>query len=91
MFKNRSPTLISARSWGPPETQGGGYSLGRTHAALQCVDADRQFPLAQQTNAYGINPASQWNGYSEPPAPEAGTWVDHPAGARDPLAEATGE
>lgn len=40
--------------------------------------------LEQDTNAYGILPASQWRGYrpsprrTAPPRPERGTWGDHP-------------
>jgi hypothetical protein len=37
--------------------------------------------LRQETNAYGILPATQWRGYTlppEPPAPLSGTWGDHP-------------
>jgi hypothetical protein len=49
-----------------------------------------RFTLAQGTNAYAVNPSSQWQGYSEPappPFPEAGTWSDHPCGTREPLTE----
>jgi hypothetical protein len=38
--------------------------------------------LAQDTNAYGIIPPSQWIGYKaapeEAPPPSPGTWGDHP-------------
>lgn len=42
---------------------------------------DGGFALKQETNAYAILPPSQWRGYDEPqepPAPERGTWGDHP-------------
>ena len=42
---------------------------------------DGRFILRQETNAYGILPASQWRGYTpepEAPAPQSGTWGDHP-------------
>jgi hypothetical protein len=59
----------------------------------RCVESVRygRFTLEQQSNAYGIVPASQWRGFAtKPPAPppEAGTWGDHPCGARDALTEA---
>ena len=47
-----------------------------------------RFVLRQQTNAYGVLPASQWRGYeppAAPPAPFAGSWGDHPP-LPDPLA-----
>ena len=47
--------------------------------------------LEQETNAYAILPSSQWRGYREPPeapAPQSGTWGDHPCGMREPLIEA---
>lgn len=40
-----------------------------------------RFRLRQASNAYTVLPASQWRGYraqAEPPAPESGTWGDHP-------------
>ena len=46
---------------------------------------DGRFVLRQQTNAYGVLPASQWRGYeppAAPPAPFAGTWGDLPSPAR---------
>ncbi len=41
---------------------------------------DGRFILRQETNAYGILPASQWRGYTPAPAPPppSGTWGDHP-------------
>lgn len=42
---------------------------------------DGRYVLRQATNAYAILPPSQWRGYvppPEPPAPERGTWGDHP-------------
>jgi hypothetical protein len=53
-----------------------------------------RFTLEQETNAYAIIPSSQWRGYREPPeapAPQSGTWGDHPCGMRDPLTEAVTE
>jgi hypothetical protein len=50
-----------------------------------------RFTLEQETNAYAILPSSQWRGYCEPPeapAPQSGTWGDHPCGTRDVLTEA---
>jgi hypothetical protein len=47
--------------------------------------------LDQDTNAYAILPSSQWLGYVEPPeapAPQPGTWGDHPCGMRAPMEEA---
>jgi len=46
---------------------------------------DGRFVLRQQTNAYGVLPASQWRGYEPPvapPAPFAGSWGGSPAPAR---------
>jgi hypothetical protein len=48
---------------------------------------DGRFVLRQQTNAYGVLPASQWRGYTPPaapPAPFPGSWGDH-APLPDPL------
>jgi hypothetical protein len=52
---------------------------------------DGRCVLDQDTNAYAILPSSQWLGYIEPseaPAPQSGTWGDHPCGMREPLIEA---
>jgi hypothetical protein len=54
---------------------------------------DGRFVLRQQTNAYGVLPASQWRGYAPPaasPAPYAGSWGDCPPLA-DPLTSACQE
>jgi hypothetical protein len=54
---------------------------------------DGRFVLRQQTNAYGVRPASQWRGYAPPAAPSApcvGTWGDHPP-LPDPLTSACQE
>ena len=54
---------------------------------------DGRFVLRQQTNAYGVLPASQWRGYAPPaaaPAPFAGTWGDRPP-LPDPLTSACQE
>lgn len=50
--------------------------------------------LDQDTNAYAILPTSQWRGYVAPPeapAPQSGTWGDHPCGMREALTEAVTE
>jgi len=42
---------------------------------------DRGWRMAQDTNAYAIAPPTQWKGFhapAEPPAPQPGTWGDHP-------------
>jgi hypothetical protein len=54
---------------------------------------DGRFVLRQQTNAYGVLPASQWRGYeppAAPPAPFAGSWGDCPR-LPDPLTSACHE
>jgi hypothetical protein len=65
---------------------------GIIHWLRRCatvVDEAGRFALVQETNAYGINPATHWRGFRDPPPPEpeAGTWGDHPCGTRDPLTE----
>jgi hypothetical protein len=62
----------------------------------RCSESVRngRFTLEQDTNAYGILPCSQWRGYVAPPeapAPESGTWGDHPCGMREALTEAVAE
>jgi hypothetical protein len=62
----------------------------------RCVERvkDGRFTLEQQSNAYGLVPASQWRGFAakpEAPAPEPGTWGDHPCGTRDAMTEAVTE
>jgi hypothetical protein len=55
---------------------------------------DGRFTLEQESNAYGIVPATQWRGFATPPPappPAAGTWGDHPCGSRDALTEAATE
>jgi hypothetical protein len=49
----------------------------------RCAESwsDGRFVLAQETNAYGLLPETQWRGYrppQEPPAPLPGTWGDPP-------------
>jgi len=47
--------------------------------AASCKDG--RFVLEQDTNAYAVLPASQWLGFIDPPeapAPQPGTWGDHP-------------
>ena len=68
--------------------------LGWLRRCTSSVDEAGRFALTQQSNAYAINPTSQWQGYTEPlpaPPPEPGTWGDHPCGARDPLIEGVAE
>ena len=57
--------------------------LGILNWVRRCGESwqDGRFVLEQETNAYAVLPSSQWRGYDEPPeapAPEAGTWGDHP-------------
>jgi hypothetical protein len=55
---------------------------------------DGSFLMEQDSNAYAVLPVSQWRGYTgqaEAPAPEPGTWGDHPCGTRDALTEAVSE
>ena len=57
-------------------------------------DGDGRFMLEQDSNAYGVQPVSQWRGYRalpDAPPPEPGTWGDHPCGMRDALMEALTE
>jgi hypothetical protein len=66
-------------------------ALGKLRAAgvlnwvRRCVEGrqeDGRFMLQQETNAYAVLPCAQWRGYRppiDPPAPEPGTWGDHPA------------
>lgn len=60
----------------------------------RCAESwrDGRFCLGQETNAYAVLPATQWRGYYEPPeapAPQPGTWGDHPP--RDIMAEAVAD
>jgi hypothetical protein len=55
------------------------------------VDRDGRYSLEQESNAYRVYPSSQWVGYTgeqDAPAPEPGTWGDHPASDRDPHRQA---
>jgi len=57
----------------------------------RCAESwrDGRFCLEQETNAYAVLPTSQWRGYHElpeAPAPQPGTWGDHPP--RNIMAEA---
>jgi hypothetical protein len=52
------------------------------------VEEGGRFVLSQLTNAYAVNPTSQWKGYSEPPPPPVPEWGADPCGMRDPLTEA---
>lgn len=48
----------------------------------ECRRENGQFELRQESNVYGVLPASQWRGYREPPEapqPAPGTWGDHPS------------
>ncbi len=60
----------------------------------RCAESwrDGRFCLEQETNAYAVLPTSQWRGFFEPvepPAPQPGTWGDHPP--IDIMAEAAAE
>jgi hypothetical protein len=57
--------------------------LGILNWVRRCAESwkDGRFVLEQETNAYAVLPATQWQGYRpsmEPPAPMPGTWGDHP-------------
>ena len=57
--------------------------LGILNWVRRCAESwkDGRFVLEQETNAYAILSESQWRGYrppAAPPAPQAGTWGDHP-------------
>lgn len=56
---------------------------GVLHWVRRCIERIQggRFTLSQDTNAYAVLPASQWNGYTPPPPPpppDRGTWGDHP-------------
>jgi hypothetical protein len=58
-------------------------ALGILNWLRRCAESwkDGRFVLEQETNAYAVLPASQWQGYTpppEPPPPMPGTWGDHP-------------
>ena len=59
--------------------------LGMLNWLRRCAESRREdgrFVLEQETNAYAVLPCAQWHGYrppAEPPAPQPGTWGDHPA------------
>jgi hypothetical protein len=60
----------------------------------RCAESwrDGRFCLEQETNAYAVLPATQWRGFydlPEAPAPQPGTWADHPP--RDIMAEAAAD
>ena len=60
-------------------------AAGILHKVRRCAEdwINGRFVLRQQTNAYGIIPATQWRGYTpepEAPAPTGDTW-----GATPPL------
>ena len=53
--------------------------LGILNWVRRCAESwqDGRFVLEQETNAYGLLPESQWQGYrppAEPPGPAPGTW-----------------
>ena len=57
--------------------------LGILNWVRRCAESwqDGRFVLEQETNAYGVLPATQWRGYRPPPeasGPMPGTWGDHP-------------
>jgi hypothetical protein len=67
--------------------------LGILNWVRRCAETwrDGRYSLEQETNAYAVLPSSQWRGYVEPPeapAPQSGTWGDHPCGMRAPMIEA---
>jgi hypothetical protein len=69
-------------------------AAGILHWLRRCAESwrDGRFCLEQETNAYAIQPASQWLGFIElpdPPPPLPGTWGDHPP--RDTFAEAAAD
>jgi hypothetical protein len=70
--------------------------LGMLNWLRRCAESRREdgrFVLEQETNAYAVLPCAQWRGYrppAEPPAPQPGTWGDHPA-LPSVLAQATAE
>lgn len=62
----------------------------------RCVEVmrDGRYSLEQESNLYHLQPVTAWRGYDAPreaPAPEAGTWGDHPCGIRDALTEAVAD
>lgn len=71
-------------------------ALGILNWVRRCAESRREdgrFMLEQETNAYSVQPETQWRGYRspvDPPAPEAGTWGDHPT-LPSVLAQATAE
>jgi hypothetical protein len=66
--------------------------LGILNWVRRCAERwqDGRFVLAQETNAYGLLPETQWRGYrppAEPPGPAPGTWGE-PAPMPSVLAQA---
>jgi hypothetical protein len=58
-------------------------AAGVVHWLRRCIEKweNGRFCLEQETNAYGIVPASQWLGFNdrpEAPPPQPGTWGEHP-------------
>ena len=60
------------------------HRAGVLHWQRRCskqVDDSGAFLMRQESNAYAVCSPSQWRGYAgrpEAPAPDAGTWGDHP-------------
>ena len=63
--------------------------LGILDWVRRCAETwrDGRFVLEQETNAYGLQPESQWRGYRAPPEPPAAPWPDT-WGATPPLPSA---
>jgi hypothetical protein len=63
--------------------------LGILDWVRRCAESwrDGRFVREQETNAYGLQPESQWRGYRAPPEPPAAPWPDT-WGATPPLPSA---
>jgi hypothetical protein len=71
-------------------------AAGVLHWVRRCYavrdNSSGRIVLEQDTNAYAVLPPSQWRGFfeqPEPPAPQPGTWGDHPP--LDIMAEAAAD
>ncbi len=53
--------------------------LGILDWVRRCAETwrDGRFVLEQETNAYGLQPESEWRGYRAPPEPPAAPWPEH--------------
>lgn len=70
-------------------------ALGILNWVRRCAESrrDGRFVLEQETNAYAVLDAANWQGYTappEPPPPAPGTWGDHPP-LPSVMAQATAE